>query len=436
MPSIQYAYISGVSASKDFDETTERAYFDGTFTSDSVDSEDRIVHATNFPSIVEQVKAGVRVLDSHKHETNGIGKSVAAVANGNQVDGSFYILKGAEIDGEFVDLELEGQSYPTTKSWLIGLKDGMIDKLSMGWYSERNICNLCGNSIYSYPCRHWPGERFPVTDEMTGEERMEKCTYTCYGITVVEMSLVYYGANPDARLVEKAKALAADGHFSREQIDRIESKLNVAIVSNNERSYSVPLSTEDRNEIAGIVKTQIETAISAIQPPAAAPAAQAAAPVVQAAAPGMVNVLDSRGQVIRQMREDELPEQASPATADDIAKVVGDAVKPIAEKVEGIEKAMASGESAADRKAAIDENIKQYNRVEGKDGNEDEHRKYVESFPDIASIQKMTAVFKSAADKVLGGPDKEAGSQTPGVLDELETASPDEDDSVENPQRQ
>ena len=130
-----YAQIMGVSPSKAFEETKERAYFDGTFTSDSTDAEDRVVHSSNFESMVGQFAAGVRVLDSHKHETNGIGKTVAAAVNGSQIDGSLYVLKGMEVDGEWQPMKLDQQSYPSTTEWLIGLKDGMIDKLSMGWHA-------------------------------------------------------------------------------------------------------------------------------------------------------------------------------------------------------------------------------------------------------------------------------------------------------------
>ena len=256
MQHINYAHIAGVGTSKQFPETDERSYFDGAFTSDSTDTEDRIVHASNFDNIVSQISAGVRVLDSHKHETNGLGKTNYAQVQGNIVNGSFYILKGASIDGTFEEMRLDDQSYPSTKQWIIGLQDGMIDKLSMGWYADRNICNICQGTIYRYPCYHYPGETFAITDSETGEERLEKCTYTCYGITVVEISLVYFGANKDARLIAKAKALAADNRLTPNQIDHIETQLNTAIV-NTERSYfDMPLTPEDKRKSRGSSQPQ------------------------------------------------------------------------------------------------------------------------------------------------------------------------------------
>ena len=266
---LNYAQVGGIGLSKAFDETDERTYFDGTFTSDTLDTEERIVHASNFPDIVTQITTGVRILDSHKHQTNGIGKTVAAQVNQSQVDGSFYILKGAKIDGKWEDMRLDDQSYPTTKQWIIGMKDGMIDKMSMGWYAERNVCNICQGTIYRASCYHYPGETYNITNKETGEESIIKATFTCYGITVVEMSLVYFGANPDARLIAKAKALAANNRLDADQIDRIESKLQTAIVS-NERSYFMPYSEEQKAEIAAIVK---EAIAEASPPETAAPGA-------------------------------------------------------------------------------------------------------------------------------------------------------------------
>ena len=63
---LNYAQVGGIGLSKAFDETDERTYFDGTFTSDTLDTEERVVHASNFPDIVTQITTGLRILDSHK----------------------------------------------------------------------------------------------------------------------------------------------------------------------------------------------------------------------------------------------------------------------------------------------------------------------------------------------------------------------------------
>ena len=414
---LHYAAVAGVGVSKIHTETAERAYFDGTFTSNTPDQQARVVHASNFAAIVEQIKAGVRVLDSHKHESNGIGKTIDARVVENQVDGTFYVLKGMTIDGEFHDMELESQSYKTTKSWIMGLKDGMLDKLSMGWFSERDICNLCDQNVWRYPCRHYPGERFPITDDETGEEIMELCTYSCYGVTAVEVSVVYFGANPDARLVAKAKELAPE--WESEQIDRVESQLKVAIVDDNQRSYfdmalpketQVAIEAAIKEAIGPAVKTAMES--SGVQ---TAPASQQ----------GMLNVTDAAGKVVRQIRAEDLPEAPVPITTSDLQTALATAVKPIVEKMDVLEKSMETGDAPKERASAVDKNVVEYIRVNGKEGKEDEHRVFLETLPDIAAIDTWTAKYSEIADKLFGS----GGRKTEGVITELDAGSDAGDES-------
>ena len=269
---MHYGSISSIAASKAYAETETRAYFDGTFTSTSEDMMYRTIPEPEFPKIINAFTTGLRVLDSHKSNNNGLGKTVHGAQAEQTIKGSFYIFKGMDIDGNFEKMRLDDQSYPDTLSWIMGLKDGMIDKCSMGWYSDRDICNLCDQPIYSYKCRHYPGERFPITDTDTGEESMQLCTYSCYDITPVELSLVYFGANPDARLIAKAKAMADS--FTSEQIDRIESQLKTAIAP--ERSnFPMKLDTEAQAHVASIVAESLKPitekidAIGQAAPPAA-----------------------------------------------------------------------------------------------------------------------------------------------------------------------
>ena len=428
---LYYAQIMGVSPSKSFEETKERAYFDGTFTSDSVDAEDRVVHSSNFESMVGQFTSGVRVLDSHKHETNGIGKTVSAKVNGSQIDGSLYVLKGMEVDGNWQPMRLHDQSYPSTTEWLIGLKDGMIDKLSMGWHADKNVCNLCGNSIYSYRCGHYPGESYPITDPETGVDSVEKCTYSCYGVTVVEVSFVYFGANSDARLVAKAKMLASNGSFNPDQIDRIESKLEVAILDDKKRRvFDMALTAEQKQEIQGIVTASVKESVADVVKSVVkdeikdvAPAAPAVAAPTAAPQGNQFNLVDANGQVVGSINKEDLPAPRVPATVNDVETAVTKIVTPLAEKVDALEKGLSSGETPADRKKAETANLKEFRRVYGKDGDEETQKTFVEALPDIAAIQDNTKGWKQLADAKFGA----GRSSDEGVLGILETDDDDDD---------
>ena len=62
---LQYSPIGQIAASPaDFTNTELREYFSGWFTSNTPDTANRVIPESEFPSIVEQVKAGIRILDS------------------------------------------------------------------------------------------------------------------------------------------------------------------------------------------------------------------------------------------------------------------------------------------------------------------------------------------------------------------------------------
>ena len=426
---MHFGTISHLAVSKAHAETETRAYFDGGFTSTTKDMMYRTIPETEFPTIITAFTAGLRVLDSHKSNNNGLGKTVAAVQSDQIINGTFYILKGMEIDGNFEKMLLDDQSYPNTQSWIMGLKDGMINTCSMGWYSDRNVCNLCQERIYSYKCNHYPGENFPITDKETGEESIQLCTFSCYGITPVELSLVYFPANPDARLVAKAKAMADS--FSNEQIDRIESQLKTAIAP--ERSnFPMKLDAEAQEHVASIVAESLKpiteklNAIGQATPPAA----------VQTAAPaaitedGAYNITDANGTIIGFVAGKDLPQAAKPVTHSNVSEAIKTAMGPVTETLAKIEKAVKSGDSLDERDTAITENVAQYNRIFGKKGDEVTHKAKLEAYPDVESIRYLTEAYKASADEMF-----QAGRSTDGALETIDETitKPETDPTVANP---
>ena len=411
----QFSPFIHIAASHKFKETDTRKYWDGVFTSTTTDMLHRNIPESEFSNIINGFTAGLRILDSHKAETQGLGKTEHAEQQGAQIQGSFYILK---------DLPLEGQSYPNTDAWIKAIDDGLADKLSMGWYSGRDICDISGESIYSYKCPYYPGERYLVTDPETGAEEMKTATYTCYDITPVELSLVYYPANPDAkvadpRLIEKAKAMAHT--FNPEQIDRIESQLKTAIAK-PERSFYMPLDNEAQQQVAKIVADAIKPISDKVEGLEKPPAA-----TQTAAAPGVIeaeqnyNITDSNGKVVRTMKGAEIPEPPKPVTTDDVATAVQTALAPFSEAVNKIETYMKTGEAPDEREEAIVANLEQYNRIHGKNGDEAAERTKLENheaFPSIQSISALTEHMKNTADALFG-----PGRSTPEVSDVLDKAA-------------
>lgn len=434
-PIIQYAGITQVAASAHFESTDEREYFDGIGTSPTPDAYDRIVSADSMPQIATDFAEGRRILDSHKHETNGIGQTTRGEVIKTIIDStehpvvhfSGYILKG---------LKLDGQTYKSTDDWAKVVKDGMANAWSIGFTSERDICNLCFKPIFRYPCRHYPGEYETITNTETGEEEEVKCTYTCFGCRLVEISFVYYGANPDARLIRKAKALAEDNVFQPQQIERIENRLNVAILETNRSYFDMALSSEDKTEIGGIIAEALKPVVAQIanleetkteEPTTAAPSTTTLPILPHEAA--VYNITDAQGNVVQQIRGADIPQPPAPLTKEAVADSVKTAIEPLTQRLEKIETAVKSGDPINDRDKAVEENIKQYRRVHGTDVDVTEHTASLETYPDVASIQTVTKALKQTADTMF-----REGRQTSGLGDELDGGNEtDQEQSGANP---
>ena len=79
------------------------------------------------------------------------------------------------------------------------------------------MCDLCGLSVWSWECPHFPGKSYIITDteeEGEGEERIVTATYTIYDARLAEVSVVFDGATPDAQILRKAQDL-----FTRKKLD-------------------------------------------------------------------------------------------------------------------------------------------------------------------------------------------------------------------------
>ena len=62
-----------------------------------------------------------------------MGKTVDAVSKAIVSQCTFYILKGMlDAEQKLQPLMLDSQSYKSTLDWIATLRDGMVDKLSIG----------------------------------------------------------------------------------------------------------------------------------------------------------------------------------------------------------------------------------------------------------------------------------------------------------------
>lgn len=102
----------------------------------------------------------------------------------------FYMVKTA--DNEHARAQIDG---------------GVWSYVSIGFSCEKLVCDLCGESFYSWDCPHWPGEEYADAPAAGPQHSGMKsvCTLHYEGqAEAVEGSIVYLGCQHDARIVKAA----------------------------------------------------------------------------------------------------------------------------------------------------------------------------------------------------------------------------------------
>ena len=174
----------------------DRRYYRARISNQNKDSHDSIMDASTLKNFASDAADGVNILDSHNHQTVGVGESTSGEYNSEEgsVYSDFYILK---------DLNLNNQSFPNTDDLIKAIDDGFANKVSVGFGGGNHICNICSEDIWYGKCGHWPGEEYEVgTDD---NKEMTTCYALIKDANLYEFSIVYAGATPGAEIVKKAK---------------------------------------------------------------------------------------------------------------------------------------------------------------------------------------------------------------------------------------
>ena len=145
---------------------------------------------------------GVALKDHHAYRSFGYGRSHNAVlTDKNELMIDFYILKNMEYEGQ-------GREFRTSEKLIRAIEHGLINQVSVGFYGEREVCNLCEREIRRWHwwdssddekfCSHKPGKQYD-----TGDGRMQTATYTVYDAHLKEVSLVEFGSNRETAIEKK-----------------------------------------------------------------------------------------------------------------------------------------------------------------------------------------------------------------------------------------
>ena len=127
-------------------------------------------------------------------------------------DGHSYRSVGDTL-GQWINAEVKGESLVATARMLRDTDDtpahlsvneiirriekGIYNDVSIGFLPDKETCNLCSKSIWSFDCEHYPGQEYEIDGKQT------RATYTTDGGKIIECSIVFDGAIPGAEIISR-----------------------------------------------------------------------------------------------------------------------------------------------------------------------------------------------------------------------------------------
>lgn len=183
---------------------------------------------------------GVALKDHHAYRSFGYGRSNDAVlTDKNELMIDFYILKNMEYEGQ-------GREFRTSEKLIRAIEHGLINQVSVGFYGEREVCNLCQREMRRWHwwdttdtdeyCTHKPGKKYD-----TGDGRMRTATYTVYDAHLKEVSLVEFGSNRDTAIQKKHEMRSVIQEIlmtDQQWIDKLRTALDMPLTGDPEAVVS------------------------------------------------------------------------------------------------------------------------------------------------------------------------------------------------------
>lgn len=185
---------------KEGEDGDRNAYMTAIVSSGALDSYYTRMTDKTLRNFAADLKRNIQLKDSHR-SGQGFGVSTTGKLEDGNVYGDFKLVR---------ELDLNNATYPSSNDFITAIEEKIITRTSVGFSGGTRICGICRTDWTDPSCRHWPGEIYEITDE-DGKKRQVTATLDIDDAHLVEVSLVSRGANPDAKIVERAQRHYAQG---------------------------------------------------------------------------------------------------------------------------------------------------------------------------------------------------------------------------------
>ena len=194
---------------------------------------------TTLNNFVAEATVGVVTMDSHNHQC-GLGNTREGRLKDEQVWADLTVVPDTPLSAL--------ASYPNTDIFIKMIRRGKIRDVSIGASGGTWECNICMRDMWrSGRCIHWPGIVYHI-DQDDGSVKEITCIAIIKDAHLSEVSFVYSGANPDAKIIEntdlviqRAKLHADDGHLDQKQLTYLNKRFGAALDIRRANDYSTSI---------------------------------------------------------------------------------------------------------------------------------------------------------------------------------------------------
>lgn len=134
-------------------------------------------------------------------------------------------------------IKLNNLTFASTEDFIRAVDAGMVEEISVGFAPGSMRCDIDGADYWSFECRHIAGFTYDV--ERDGQQMKLLATVGVGDAQLLEHSVVYAGATPNAAVVRKAEQEAEAGRLSPKQAAMIEERYRVRLpVAHNWQGFA------------------------------------------------------------------------------------------------------------------------------------------------------------------------------------------------------
>lgn len=226
-------------------------FFPGIISNQIIDSYATKMALSSLRNYAADASSGVGMQNSHRSREMSIGRLFNGVLeeDNTKLDGSFprvyadfYTLRDLQLTPDF-----------NTNHLIRAIEAGIVKDLSIGFkegVGYRETCSICGNSYWSYECRHIAGSEYevgetapgvdPTNETRTGEKQL--AFVWIENARLSEVSAVSDGSTPNAMILTKAVREVRAGRLSKSVQTSLENKFRINLT---ERTIFPGASVED-----------------------------------------------------------------------------------------------------------------------------------------------------------------------------------------------